>query len=54
MTPLLAITSAVTTFALSTFTLPPDVAIVTSDPSTVFADFSYMTWAAVTLPATTW
>jgi hypothetical protein len=51
--PLEASTSALITFAPLIFT-PLDVSILTISPSTVLADLSFTTSAAVTLPATTW
>lgn len=52
MTPLSAATSGVVTVASFTFT-PSEASIFTSSPSTVLADFSLTTSAAITLPETT-
>src|SRR5690606_39040648 len=53
MTPLLAATSAWTTWASLIFTAPPEASMATSEPSTVVAEESFTTSAAITLPETT-
>jgi hypothetical protein len=52
MTPLLAVMSVFTTFALSTIT-PPAVATVSSPPCTVFT-LPAFTSLAIPVPGTTW
>lgn len=54
MTPLLARTSAVTTFAPPTVTVPPAATIGRLPPWTVFASVSFAASAASTCPDTTW
>jgi len=54
ITPLSHTISVCTTLALSTFTPPELTSMVTSLPSTVLAEWSLTTSAAITLPATTW
>ena len=47
-------TSGFVTFAVLTNTFVPETRMRTVLPSSVFADDSLVTSAAVTLPATTW
>ena len=54
ITPFLHTISVFTMFALSTWTLPSETLIMTFDPWTVFASFSFTTSAASTFPDTTW
>jgi hypothetical protein len=53
MTPLLARTSVLTTFAVPTLT-PFEVSTDRLCPCTVFAELSFVTSAAITRPGTTW
>ena len=54
MTPLVAGMSAWVTVAFPTMTFPPVVAMVSSWPFTVLADFSVATCSELTFPGTTW
>ena len=54
MTPFEADTFGFTTLAPLTYTIPPLTRIWTVAPFSVFAERSFVTFAAVSRPATTW
>ena len=54
ITPFDAVTSGFVTFAESTKTFMPEIRMRTDLPFSVFAEVSFATSAAVTLPDTTW